>query len=286
MSTGLTYRGLLLRAASQLDAAGIEGAREDAKFLLFEAAGISSSDFIMREQDVVDDTLAALFDKMIERRKNREPVSLIIGHVDFMGLSFLTDERALAPRSDSERLVEAALSLTESVEQGVVVDLGTGTGCLLQSFLHYRPRWRGTAVDLSPDALSLARENAVRVGVQNRVAFIEGSWEAGREAISQADIVMSNPPYIVSDVMKTLDPEVLNHDPHLALDGGEDGLDAYRAITSLCDDSLKAGAWLAFEIGYDQGKAVEKLMDGHGFAELTILKDFSGHDRVVLGRKQ
>tara|TARA_X000000950_G_scaffold55673_1_gene66874 strand:- start:32179 stop:33039 length:861 start_codon:yes stop_codon:yes gene_type:complete len=286
VSAELTYRGLLQRGASQLDEAGIDGAREDAKFLLFEAAGISSSDFIMREQDVVDDTLAALFDKMIERRKNREPVSLIIGHVDFMGLSFLTDERALAPRSDSERLVEAAMSLTEGVEQGSGVDLGTGTGCLLQSFLHYRPRWTGTAVDLSPDALSLARENAVRVGVQERVTLLKGSWEVGREAISQADVVMSNPPYIVSDVMKTLDPEVLNHDPHLALDGGEDGLDAYRAITSLCDDSLKVGAWLAFEIGYDQGMAVEKLLGGHGFAELTILKDFSGHDRVVLGRKQ
>ncbi len=286
MSAGLTYRGLLQRGASQLDAAGIEGAREEAKFLLFEAAGMSSSDFIMREQDAVDDALVEAFSRMIERRKNREPVSLIIGHVDFMGLSFLTDERALAPRSDSERLVEAALFLTEGLAEGRIVDLGTGSGCLLQSFLHERSGWTGTAVDLSPDALGLARENAARIGVQDRVSFIEGSWADGREAIARADIVISNPPYIVSDVMATLDPEVLNHDPHLALDGGEDGLDAYRAITSLCDEVLKTGAWLAFEIGYDQGKAVETLMNGHGFAELTIQKDFSGHDRVVLGRKQ
>ena len=286
MNAGASFRDVLNQAVAELTAAGIEGARDDARFLLFEAAGISSGEFIMREHDVVDEPVLTAFMAMISRRKNREPVSLIIGHVDFMGLSFLTDERALAPRSDSERLVETALALSEGMQSGQIVDLGTGSGCLLQSFLHYRAGWKGTALDLSPDALDLAQANAERIGVAGRISFVEGSWEDAREAIAIADIVISNPPYIVSDVMATLDPEVLNHDPHLALDGGDDGLDAYREIVELCDAALPSGKWLAFEIGYDQGSAVESLMNGHGFAELTIQKDFSGHDRVVVGRKR
>lgn len=282
----MTYRELLNQGVAALQQAGLEGARDDARFLLFAAAGFSSSDFIMHEADDVGEDVQDRFQGMIARRLAREPVSLILGTADFMGLTFKTDERALAPRADSERLVEEVLSRSEAQATGKIVDLGTGSGCLLQSFLHYRPGWTGTAVDLSADALSLARENAENLGLTKRIAFLEGSWDAGCAAISEADIVISNPPYIVSDVMASLDPEVLNHDPHLALDGGADGLDAYRAITSLCERNLRSGHLLAFEIGFDQGEAVKSLMNGHGFAELTIQKDFSGHDRVVVGIKR
>ena len=283
MSTPPTHRELLKAGISRLKAAGIDGGREDARFLLFEAAGISSGEFIMCEHDPVDAGTVSAFEAMIERRLNREPVSLIIGHTDFMGQSFLTDVRALAPRGDSERLVEMALELTADRSEGRIVDLGTGSGCLILSFLSERPGWTGTGLDLSPDALSLTRENAERLRLGDRLTLIEGSWAAAEEALSDADLVLSNPPYIVSDVIDTLDPEVREHDPMLALDGGEDGLTAYRDIIALCETALSPGTPLLFEIGYDQAESVSALLSGHSFAELEVGKDFSGHNRVVNG---
>ena len=251
MSIQPTYRELLKSGISRLEAAGIDGAREDARFLLFEAARISPGEFIMFEHDGVEAGKVSAFEAMIERRLTREPVSLIIGHTDFMGLSFLTDERALAPRGDSERLVEMALELTADRSEGRIVDLGVGSGCLILSFLSERPGWTGTGLDLSPDPLSLTTENAERLGLSARLSL--------------------------------LDPEVRDHDPMLALDGGEDGLNAYRDIITVCEKALSSGTPLLFEIGYDQAEAVSGLLSGHSFAELEVGKDFSGHNRVVKG---
>lgn len=283
MSIQPTYRELLKSGISRLEAAGIDGAREDARFLLFEAARISPGEFIMFEHDGVEAGKVSAFEAMIERRLTREPVSLIIGHTDFMGLSFLTDERALAPRGDSERLVEMALELTADRSEGRIVDLGVGSGCLILSFLSERPGWTGTGLDLSPDPLSLTTENAERLGLSARLSLLEGSWEVAEGALRQADLVLSNPPYIVSEVVQTLDPEVRDHDPMLALDGGEDGLNAYRDIITVCEKALSSGTPLLFEIGYDQAEAVSGLLSGHSFAELEVGKDFSGHNRVVKG---
>ncbi|MAI90227.1 peptide chain release factor N(5)-glutamine methyltransferase [Ponticaulis sp.] len=279
-----TYGSALRKAIARLSAAGLDEARAEAKFLLLGACDMSSSDLILNEGEPIPVESAARFEDFLQRRLRHAPVSLILGVTDFMGLSFLTDERALAPRSDSERLVEAALERAPQMA-GKVVDLGTGSGCLLQSFLHERQTWTGTALDLSPDALSLAKENAARLKLEDRITFLQGSWATAANAIAEADIVISNPPYIRTEVLDELDPEVREHDPMLALDGGADGLIAYRDIVSLCSVKMTPGAWLLFEIGFDQAEEVSTIVSGHSFAELSRLKDYSGHNRVVLARK-
>lgn len=278
-----TYGQLLAFGIDALKSASIEDARIEARHLFFHAAGFEAADLILKSEDIAPEDIISRFEAMIARRKNREPASLILGEVEFMGLTFRTDERALAPRVDSERLVECALSVSDGVSGGKIVDLGTGSGCLLLTFLQMRKDWSGVALDKSEDALSLARENAENLGLAARVNWIMGDWGAAEAALCEADLVISNPPYIPAAVVDTLSPEVRNHDPRLALDGGEDGLDAYRDILALLKRTLKPGARFIFEIGYDQGEALKTLFSEHGFAEFAVHKDFSGHNRVVEG---
>lgn len=278
---GVTFADLLRQGAARLSEDGLENARGDAKLLLLAAAGFSGSDFILREHDVVPDDVRASYEAMITRRAEREPVSKILGVVEFFGHTFRTDSRALAPRQDSERLVEAALEGSAGQSAGRVIDFGTGSGCLLLSFLKERPAWQGLGVDISPDALSLARENADHLSLQERVRFLEGSWAVAQDQLAEIDLVISNPPYIPTGDLDGLDPEVRRHDPALALDGGSDGLNAYRDLLILLSEGLRPGVPVLFEIGFDQAELLKSLAEGHGFAEFTVRKDFSGHNRVV-----
>lgn len=275
------YCDLLKRGADQLLAAGIDEARSDARWLLLRAGNMTGTDLVLRDVDTAPDEVVEAFEEMIRRRINREPVSLILGDVEFMGFTFKTDERALAPRQDSERLVEQALSETECMTDGLIVDLGTGSGCLVLSFLAHRPGWKGVGLDLSPAALSLAQENADQLLLSDRVEWIEGSWGLASEQLVHADLVISNPPYIPTDVVAGLEPEVLNHDPHMALDGGTDGLTAYRDILTLCSGHLESGKTLIMEIGFDQGGTVPELAIRQGFAEIEVFRDFAGQNRVI-----
>lgn len=278
----LTYQQLFDLARTKLLAAGIEEARLDARQLLLHAFGFTGSDFILKSDELVPEASVSAYQVMIDRRAAREPVSLILGEVEFMGLTFSTDKRALAPRQDSERLVELALERTERQETGQIVDLGTGSGCLILSFLHYRVGWTGIGLDISEEALSLAAENASRLGMSDdRVSWHLGSWESLEDQLKMSDLVISNPPYIQDADIPNLAPEVRKHDPRLALAGGEDGLNAYRSILTLLAACLKPGARFAFEIGFDQADALKYLTSRHGFAEFAVHKDFSGHDRVV-----
>ena len=268
-----------------LENAGIENAGFEARHLFLHAAGWAREQLISEESSPVQDSHEAGFLCLVERRLGHEPLSHILGHVDFMGHQFKTDQRALAPRMDSERLVEAVLRLTDDVPSGKIADLGVGSGCLLLSVLAERPEWTGTGLDLSEDALSLTRENAEALRLEPRVSLLHGEWDAARDVISQADIVMSNPPYIASSVVDELDPEVRYFDPRMALDGGMDGLDAYREIVALCATAMRPGAWLVFEIGYDQGEAVSSLLSASKFSFVRVHKDFSGQDRVIVAHK-
>ncbi len=281
MTQPLTFAELLTDATAILREAGIDGARHDGRLLLLAAAKMRSTDLILAEDDQVSPELQARYLSYVARRAAREPVSLILGEVDFLGHHFRTDERALAPRQDSEVLVSRALEWARDRDAGMLVDLGTGSGCLILSFLAEKPGWRGVALDKSGEALSLARENTKALGVSDRVTFIEGGWEAASDALKTADLVISNPPYIRSDVMRTLDPEVLQHDPHLALDGGPDGLVAYRDIVNLLEQTIRRGTKLLFEIGFDQSDALQALLSQKNFTGFAVHKDFSGHNRVV-----
>lgn len=282
----MTHEEALRAASRALADAGIPDARGEARWLLMGACDLDYSAFISVADLPISDAEKLAFDHFIQRRLSREPVSSILGHTDFMGLSFRTDKRALAPRVDSERLVEASLAATNGREAGRVVELGVGSGCLILSFLHNRPGWTGFGLDLSPDALALAQENSEALSLAGRVSWLEGSWRAAADEIASADIVISNPPYIPSEVVRGLDPEVRDHDPILALDGGKDGLDAYKEIVVLCGKWMQTGALIFLEIGFDQGITVPELLSGQDFAEITVLKDCSGHNRVVKAIKQ
>lgn len=282
----MTFEALVRDASRKLSDAGIENARGEARSLIMIAAGLPEGDFILNAEASVSESVQAAFERYVTRRLAHEPLSSIRGRVDFMGLDFLSDQRALTPRMDSERLVEAALEAAKGKGDGRLVDLGVGSGCLTLSFLHHAPGWTAMGLDISEHALSLARENADQLSLADRVNWIHGSWETAGDAISNADIVISNPPYIASEIVRTLEPEVLKYDPALALDGGEDGLDAYRAITELCGKVMRSGAVLLFEIGFDQGNTVPDLLLRHNFASITVLKDYSGHNRVVKATRQ
>ena len=187
----------------------------------------------------------------------------------------------LTPRADTEALVEAVLSRCKQ-QEARILDLGTGSGAILLALLSERPGWSGLGVDLSEAALAVARGNADRAGLANRVAFASGRWSAGLDT-DAFDIVVSNPPYIVSDVLAGLEPEVRDHEPALALDGGADGLDAYREILGDVARILKPGGLLGLEIGYDQGASVTALARETGLTDVTRVRDLAGQDRVVIG---
>ncbi|MAK62894.1 MAG: protein-(glutamine-N5) methyltransferase, release factor-specific [Ponticaulis sp.] len=271
---------------ARLEQANIPNADFEASLLFQHVTGWSREMLIEREGETVSAAIQSAFDALIVRRLAREPISAILGDVEFMGFRFVSDSRALTPRMDSERLVEAALKNTKPGENGFVLDLGTGSGCLLLSFLLNRPGWRGVGVDASADAISLMEENTKLHGLQGRAFSTLADWKQVGFHVEEADIVISNPPYIRTKTLETLDPEVRNHDPMQALDGGEDGLDAYREIAELCDQKMKPDALLFLEIGYDQGVTVTELLNRYSFADVTVLKDYSGHNRVVKARSQ
>jgi release factor glutamine methyltransferase len=279
-----TYQELLRDGANRLREAGIEEAGHEVRLMLMAASSLSRTGLISAEADAVPDEVAVRFDEMLRKRQTRQPLQHILGSTEFYGLEFNCDGRALIPRPDSEVVVEAALRRIPEGEAMIVADLGTGTGCLLAATLANRPRVRGVGVEASPQAASLARENLTRLKLQDRATVFEGSW-ADWPDWQTADLVISNPPYIASSEIADLAPEVRAHDPVSALDGGEDGLLAYREIVELARVYLKPGAWLVFEIGHDQKKAVSGLLELAEFTEIGASKDLGGNDRAVWGRK-
>lgn len=279
-----TYEECLRTGTQQLRDAGIEEAALEARLMLMAVSGVSRTGLISAGTDPVPEDIAARFREMLRERQTRRPLQHILGMAEFFGLEFLCDERALIPRPDSEVVVEAALHLIPEGAGVVVADLGTGTGCLLSAILANRPGARGVGVEASAQAASLARENLARLGLAARAAVFEGSW-ADWPDWQAADLIVSNPPYIASAEIAGLAPEVRAHDPMAALDGGEDGLVAYREIIRLSGQHMKPGAWLVFEIGYDQKDAVSGQLELAEFTEIGSSKDLGGNDRAVWGRK-
>ena len=272
------------RVAQELAAAGIGEAALEARLLLSHITGLSRAMIIARsDRALTPDELQAVREA-ITRRSAREPLQHILGVTQFYGLDIRTDARALIPRPDSECVVEAALDRMPKDLPLQVADLGTGTGCLLAALLTQRPLARGEGVEASPEAAELARENLQALGLTGRAGIFSGSW-ADWQGWAGADLIISNPPYIASGVIPALEAEVRDHDPMGALDGGADGLDAYREIISLARTLMKPGAWLVLEIGYDQKAAVLGLMASSGFVEAASGADLGGNDRWVAARR-
>ena len=329
--------------ATVLGNAGIEDADTEARIILRESAGLSSTDIHMRPAAELDEDVSTQITDIINRRLMREPLQYIYGRWDFMGLVFSVKPGVLIPRPDTEILVETALS---ELHDGMkILDLCTGTGCILISLLKYSNDCEGIGVDISPEALELAKQNAAEIlgedgggsggsgleswtsdagsggsgaesgqsGLESEAsgagyAFLQGdlydALAGGEEdhsarpaasasptsacsnasTASRFDMIVSNPPYIPARVIDTLAPEVKDYEPHLALDGGDDGLDIIRRIIDKAPDHLVRGGRLFLEIGYDQGESVSALMREAGFADVEVIPDYAGLDRVVSGR--
>lgn len=259
---------------------GFATAGQDAKLLTGHALGLDALALATREQDQVSDADAARVAELLQRRMSGESVARIIGEREFYGLPFRLSPATLEPRPDTELLVD--LTLRHLPQGARLLDLGTGTGCIPIAVLANRIDATGLATDLNPDALVTAQDNAQRNGVAHRLGFARGSWFEALAGDEKFDIIVSNPPYIASAIVETLDLEVKDFDPRLALDGGADGLAPYRIIAAGAARYFRADGMVLVEIGYDQGDAVGKLFDDHGFADIAVHKDLNGLDRVIL----
>jgi len=279
----LSRAAALAGAQARLRAAGLEAedARADARILLAALLGLSQGRLAGALDTPLEPDAAAAFDAMLERREQREPVSQILGNQPFWTLDLAVSRGVLTPRPDTETLVEAALAHVAGrrSEPLRVLDLGTGSGAILLSLLSELPAASGLGVDASESALGIAGANARACGLDARSAFQHGDWTRGVDG--RFDLIVSNPPYIASGVLETLSPEVRDHEPRLALDGGADGLDAYRRLFAEIRSLLAPGGGAFFEIGHDQGPAACALARAAGWREPVLHRDLAGRDRVV-----
>lgn len=298
--------------------AGLEDAALDARLLLEHFCGIDTNRLLAEPGMPVSDDLRNAFLKGIERRAAREPLAYIVGEQSFMGLPFIVSEDVLIPEQDTENLVEEALRLIDDGSR--ILDLCTGSGCILLSLLHYTNGCIGVGTDLSEKALEIARRNASAHGLSDQTVWLQGdlfdaldplnkkdnddkdnkreenrddqaekstesekseSGFPGMSYTSGYDMIISNPPYIPTSVIDTLQPEVRCAQPRMALDGGGDGLDFYRRIIREAPAHLVVGGRLLLEIGYDQAEAVSDLLREAGYYGIEILKDYGGNDRIA-----
>ena len=272
----MTLREALQLTAKALADAGIEEAESQARLLVWHAAGVTPSEYLLHREDALLPEQQTQWEAMLQRRCAGEPLQHILGVWEFAGLPFQVDSRALIPRMETEMLVEETLRRAAPGAPVRIADVGTGTGCIGLSVAAFRPEAEVALMDLSPDALALAQENSRRLGLQP--AFYLHDM---REPLPGGpyDILVSNPPYIPTDQLAGLQREV-QYDPRMALDGGPDGLWAYRALAERMEDSLSADGALLVEIGHGQARDVQALLEPHG-RRTGLCYDLEGHERVV-----
>jgi release factor glutamine methyltransferase len=275
--------------AVALTAAGIDNARFEARLLLAEASGLTIEQLVARGTDAAPVNVVEAARSLAARRVRREPMAYILGEREFWGLPFKVSPAVLVPRPDSETLIEAVLSLMpDRARAWRILDLGLGSGCLLLTLLREYPQAHGVGLEASAEALVIAQENADALGVAGRARLIAGDWRRSGwvEALLQApggpfDLVVSNPPYIASAEVPKLMPEVSSFEPRLALDGGAEGLDAYRLIIAASPRLVTAGGFVAVEAGEGQAPEITRLFAAAGLSPQAPRKDLGGIDRVV-----
>ena len=250
----------------------------DARLITAYVLGIEPQAVPLNDDRPVDNDARARILGYAARRAAGEPVARIVGHREFHGLDFVLSEDTLVPRPETETLVDEALAMIAPEAPARIADLGTGSGAILLAVLAERPNSVGIGIDIAPDAIRTARENAIRLGLDKQALFVVGDWLA---AVGQADVILANPPYIESETIRRLDPEVCLHDPLRALDGGEDGLTAIRAIVAACGRVLSENGRLLMEIGAGQGPAVAAIGAAHGMT-VRFAEDLAGRSRVAI----
>lgn len=276
----MIYRECYDAGKRLLTEAGLEEAALDARLLLEHVCGTNRNDLLVHgDREVTSQMQEQYFDN-ISRRQARIPLQHITGVQEFMGLEFAVNEHVLIPRQDTEILVEEVMK--DEHDGSRILDMCTGSGCILISLLHYSNWCEGVGADISASALKVAEQNACKLLPQEkRPTFIES--DLFEQVEGTFDIIVSNPPYIKTAVIDTLMPEVKDHEPMQALDGTEDGLFFYRKIVDAASAHLNRGGRLYFEIGHDQGAEVSALMESAGFTQVRVIKDYAGLDRVVRG---
>lgn len=274
----MTYDQILKKAVQRLEEAGIEEAASDAKALLFYLQRWQVTEFLLNKDETVPKDSEEAYGKLIESRRLRIPLQHLTQEAWFFGYPFKVNAQVLIPRLDTEVLVEKVLSENKDPE-AEVLDLCTGSGCIAVTLKKEGHFGEVTGSDISPEALAVAKENAEALLAD--VTFIES--DLFENITKKYDIIVSNPPYIADGVIKTLSPEVKDHDPYLALSGGEDGLMFYRKIVSEAPAHLESPGRLYLEIGDEQGEAVSTLLQDAGFTDIIVYKDLAGFDRVVRG---
>jgi release factor glutamine methyltransferase len=272
----MTWQECLKNGIQALEEQGIRDSSSDAWILLEYTAGITRTEYLMRMPDEMPKELVSRFGEAIQERLTGKPVQHITGEQSFMGLTFSVNEHVLIPRQETELLVEEALRLSKPGMR--VLDLCTGSGCILTSLMKYSRELTGVGADVSEKALEMAARNLKQNDVQ--AELVRGDLFENLQG--EFDLIVSNPPYIKTAVIESLEPEVRDHDPMLALDGKEDGLYFYRQIIIEGKEYLKDGGYLLFEIGYDQGESVPALLEAAGYEQIQVKKDLAGLDRVVI----
>ena len=278
----MTYRECYEQGCRTLQAAGIEEAALDARLLLEAVCGTDRNDLLVHGEQPVAPEAEEKYLNWIRQRAEHIPLQQLTGEQDFMGLTFSVNEHVLIPRQDTEILVEEVL---KELHDGMrVLDMCTGSGCILLSLLHYSNDCEGLGVDLSAEALEVAGRNVLKVLTPEKAEhahFLQS--DLFEKVEGKFEIIVSNPPYIASAEVEKLMPEVRDHEPRMALDGTEDGLHFYRRIIEEAGKHLVSSGMLFFEIGYDQGQAVSELMRTEGYCDVQVVQDYAGLDRVVLG---
>ena len=280
-----TIAEALREGKMRLKAAGKEAYAFEAELLLEKAAGLNRTALFLRGEEVLSADILEVYEGYLSEREQGRPTQYILGEWEFMGLPFVVGEGVLIPRADTEVLVETILERQQKESMKSILDIGTGSGCIPISLGHYGKFENIMAVDISPKALGYATKNAVKNNI--KIDFYESDLFTNLPAEwkGRLDAIVSNPPYIPKKDIEELMTEVKDFEPMNALDGGEDGLDFYRAIVEQGREWLKDGGWLFFEIGYDQGEDLRNLLQDFGYTEVEIRQDLAGLDRVAMGRK-
>ncbi len=269
---------------SQLAEAGVLSPRLDSEIILAHTLKLSRTDLRTQDQRVLSESEIKNVKKFMERRLNREPISLIVGYQEFWSLDFIVDENVLTPRPETELLIETALNCISS-PTFKILDLGTGSGALAVTMAKEVPECKVSAIDIDPKALSIAKENATRHGVVDQIEFVCSDLRTS-DWSGCFSMILSNPPYIKSADIQKIMPEVRIYEPEKALDGGITGLDFYQAIIPMAIDRLEGNGFLILEIGHDQADEVTELLNSFScYQNIEVIQDYSGYDRVVKAQK-
>ncbi|MEZ5757666.1 MAG: peptide chain release factor N(5)-glutamine methyltransferase [Emcibacteraceae bacterium] len=261
----------------------IEDPAFEAKLLITYILNINALDYALENNCPIKDSDYADLMNLVKRRMAREPLSQIFGEKEFWSRTFKVTRDTLTPRPDSETLIEAALNKLEDKNKKYrILDLGTGTGCLLLTLLDELPNATGLGIDISEKALTVARENAINLNLSQRSEFLISNWTDNIEKSEKFDLIISNPPYIGLDEKETLPPEVVDYEPEEALFSGKDGLDDYKKLSGQIASYLSVGGFILMEIGYRQSTAVKEIFTSKGFNQITKYKDLADRDRCLM----